>query len=210
MTRWLWRRATRDMTLGTFSLATGASLARSIRTSAVSLIWVSGCFLAPFPVQSADAANVEAVRLWRAPDHTRVVLDLTSAADFSSLSLENPDRFVVDLKKSRITASLSGLPLDGTPIRQVRSGIRRGTDLRLVFDLDGAMRTALFSLPPSETIGDRIVIDFFDEMPVSTPSPVLSVESLEDRDIVIAIDPGHGGEDPGASGPGGLPEKRWF
>lgn len=209
MTRWLWRRATRDMTLGKFSLATGASLARSIRTSAVSLIWVSGCFLTPFPVQSADAANVEAVRLWRAPDHTRVVLDLTSAADFSSLSLENPDRFVVDLKKSRITASLSGLPLDGTPIRQVRSGIRRGTDLRLVFDLDGAMRTALFSLPPSETIGDRIVIDFFDEMPVSTPSPVLSVESLEDRrDIVIAIDPGHGGEDPGASGPGGLPEKK--
>ena len=92
------------MTLGGFSLVTGASLARFIRTSSVSLIWVSGCFLTPFPVQSADAANVEAVRLWRAPDHTRVVLDLTSAADFSSLSLENPDRFVVDLKKSRITA----------------------------------------------------------------------------------------------------------
>ena len=86
MTRWLWRRATRDMTLGGFSLVKGALLARFIRTSAVSLIWVSGCFVTPFPVQSADAADVEAVRLWRAPDHTRVVLDLTSAADFSSLS----------------------------------------------------------------------------------------------------------------------------
>ncbi len=90
MTRWLWQRATRDMTLGGFSLVTGALLARFITTSAVSLIWVSGCFLTPFPVQSADAANVEAVRLWRAPDHTRVVLDLTSAADFSSLSSGKP------------------------------------------------------------------------------------------------------------------------
>ena len=157
---------------------------------------------------SVQAADVEAVRLWRAPDHTRVVLDLSDAAEFSSLSLANPDRFVVDLIDSRIDASLRDLPLEGTPIKQVRSGIRKGSDLRLVFDLDSAVRTSLFSLTPSESIGHRIVIDLFDEVTVAEPSPVLSVESLEGRrDIVIAIDPGHGGEDPGASGPGGLREK---
>ena len=157
---------------------------------------------------SVQAADVEAVRLWRAPDHTRVVLDLSDAAEFSSLSLANPDRFVVDLIDSRIDASLRDLPLEGTPIKQVRSGIRKGSDLRLVFDLDSAVRTSLFSLTPSDSIGHRIVIDLFDEVTVAEPSPVLSIESLEGRrDIVIAIDPGHGGEDPGASGPGGLREK---
>jgi len=159
-----------------------------------------------------QAAEVEAVRLWRAPDHTRVVLDLSGEAEVSTLILENPERFVVDLKSSRLSASLSSLPLEGTPIQSVRSGIRKGTDLRLVFDLATAVRAAVFRLPPSDATGHRVVIDLFDLVPTVTPSvpePVLSVDALEDkRDIVIAIDAGHGGEDPGASGPGGLREKQ--
>ena len=159
-----------------------------------------------------QAAEVEAVRLWRAPDHTRVVLDLSGEAEVSTLILENPERFVVDLKSSRLSASLSSLPLEGTPIQSVRSGIRKGTDLRLVFDLTTAVRAAVFRLPPSDATGHRVVIDLFDLVPTVTPSvpePVLSVDALEDkRDIVIAIDAGHGGEDPGASGPGGLREKQ--
>ena len=159
-----------------------------------------------------QAAEVEAVRLWRAPDHTRVVLDLSGEAEVSTLILENPERFVVDLKSSRLSASLSSLPLEGTPIQSVRSGIRKGTDLRLVFDLATAVRAAVFRLPPSDATGHRVVIDLFDLVPAVTPSvpePVLSVDALEDkRDIVIAIDAGHGGEDPGASGPGGLREKQ--
>ena len=159
-------------------------------------------------VSTASAADVDAVRLWRAPDHTRVVLDLSKAAEFSTLSLENPERFVVDLSQSRLTASLTALPLEGTPISRVRSGIRQGTDLRLVFDLSASVRTSVFLLPPNDTTGHRVVIDLFDKTPTAEPKPVLSVESLEGRrDIVIAIDPGHGGEDPGASGPGGLREK---
>ena len=159
-----------------------------------------------------QAAEVEAVRLWRAPDHTRVVLDLSGEAEVSTLILENPERFVVDLKSSRLSASLSSLPLEGTPIQSVRSGIRKGTDLRLVFDLATAVRAAVFRLPPSDATGHRVVIDLFDLVPTVTPSvpePVLSVDALEDkRDIVITIDAGHGGEDPGASGPGGLREKQ--
>lgn len=157
---------------------------------------------------TVSAADVDAVRLWRAPDHTRVVLDLSGATDFSTLSLENPERFVVDLSQSRLSTSLTSLPLEGTPISRVRSGIRQGTDLRLVFDLSASVRTSVFLLPPNDTTGHRVVIDLFDKTPTAEPKPVLSVESLEGRrDIVIAIDPGHGGEDPGASGPGGLREK---
>ena len=159
-------------------------------------------------VSTASAADVDAVRLWRAPDHTRVVLDLSDAAEFSTLSLDNPERFVVDLSQSRLSANLTALPLEGTPISRVRSGIRQGTDLRLVFDLSASVRTSVFLLPPNDTTGHRVVIDLFDNAPAAEPKPVLSVESLEGRrDIVIAIDPGHGGEDPGASGPGGLREK---
>lgn len=159
-------------------------------------------------VLTVSAADVNAVRLWRAPDHTRLVLDLSEAAEFSTLSLDNPERFVIDLSQSRLTASLTALPLEGTPLSGVRSGIRQGADLRLVFDLSASVRTSVFLLPPNDTTGHRVVIDLFDKTPTEEPEPVLSVESLESRrDIVIAIDPGHGGEDPGALGPGGLREK---
>ena len=84
---------------------------------------------------AARAADVEAVRLWRAPDHTRVVLDLSGLAEFNTLSLANPDRFVVDLASSQLGTSLKPLPLERDADRQLRSGIRKGTDLRLVFDL---------------------------------------------------------------------------
>ena len=194
--------------LGRFALPMRTPNLRKTPAKLLRFMCAAGLSVFGLAAPSVQAADVEAVRLWRAPDHTRVVLDLSDAAEFSSLSLANPDRFVVDLIDSRIDASLRDLPLEGTPIKQVRSGIRKGSDLRLVFDLDSAVRTSLFSLTPSESIGHRIVIDLFDEVTVAEPSPVLSVESLEGRrDIVIAIDPGHGGEDPGASGPGGLREK---
>ncbi len=177
-------------------------VAHALLMTLVAIAWVL------VSASTVSAADVHAVRLWRAPDHTRVVLDLSNAAEFSTLSLDDPERFVVDLSQSQLKASLASLPLEGTPIRGVRSGIRKGTDLRLVFDLNASARTSVFLLPPNDTTGHRVVIDLFDKTLTEEPEPVLSVESLEGRrDIVIAIDPGHGGEDPGALGPGGLREK---
>jgi N-acetylmuramoyl-L-alanine amidase len=170
--------------------------------------WVIASWLSLLPTGPALGADVEAVRLWRAPDHTRVVLDLSEAAAFSTVSLQNPERFVVDLADSRLRTDLGSLPLEGTPIRQLRSGVREGVDLRLVFDLSQKVRTSVFILPPSDATGHRVVVDLFDESMPIEPQPVLSVESLDARrDIIIAIDAGHGGEDPGALGPGGLREK---
>ena len=195
-----------QMTMRCTAAASRSSVARCIARTVLSALAAIGVMLASIP--AAHAADVDAVRLWRAPDHTRVVLDLSGSADFSTLSLENPERFVVDLSRSQLKASLASLPLEGTPISGVRSGIRKGTDLRLVFDLSASVRTSVFLLPPSDTTGYRVVIDLFDEAVAVAPQPVLSVASLDSRrDIVIAIDPGHGGEDPGASGPGGLREK---
>ena len=179
-----------------------------LRASHALFMTLAGIGLVLVLVSTVSAADVNAVRLWRAPDHTRVVLDLSDDAEFSTLSLGNPERFVVDLLQSRLSASLTALPLEGTPISQVRSGIRQGTNLRLVFDLSASVRTSVFLLPHNDTTGHRLVIDLFDKAPTEELRPVLSVESLEGRrDIVIAIDPGHGGEDPGASGQGGLREK---
>ena len=190
------------MTLRYIVNATRLLMRRCIARTVLSALAAIGVVLASTP--AAHAADVDAVRLWRAPDHTRVVLDLSGSADFSTLSLENPERFVVDLSQSQLKASLKSLPLEGTPISGVRSGIRKGTDLRLVFDLSASVRTSVFLLPPNDTTGHRVVIDLFDETVAVAPQPVLSVESLDGRrDIVIAIDPGHGGEDPGASGPDG-------
>lgn len=159
------------------------------------------------------AAEVDAVRLWRAPDHTRIVLDLSDAATFNTLTLENPNRLVLDLLDTRLNTALSTLPLAETPIARVRAGIRQGINLRLVFDLTAQVTASAFLLPPNESTGHRVVVDLFDvdnavADVASNRAPVLSVDTLDARrDIVIAIDPGHGGEDPGASGPGELREK---
>ena len=103
-------------------------------------------------VLTVSAADVNAVRLWRAPDHTRLVLDLSEAAEFSTLSLDNPERFVIDLSQSRLTASLNALPLEGTPLSGVRSGIRQGADLRLRLPLALWARGCPF-LRPSVSLG---------------------------------------------------------
>jgi N-acetylmuramoyl-L-alanine amidase len=130
---------------------------------------VIASWLSLLPTGSALGADVEAVRLWRAPDHTRVVLDVSEVTAFSTVSLENPERFVVDLADSRLRADLASLPLEGTPIRQLRSGVREGDDLRLVFDLSQKVRTSVFILPPSDATGHRVVVDLFDEATSSEP-----------------------------------------
>ena len=159
------------------------------------------------PVQAAEVLDV---RLWRAPDHTRVVFDLSEPVSHSLLELDNPRRLVVDMPDVRLLEALTDLPLDNTPIDRVRSGVREGDDLRIVFDLAAQVRPKSFPLAPNERTGHRLVLDLFDVGSEGEDSQdVKSVEQLSDRrDIVVAIDAGHGGEDPGALGPKKLQEKK--
>ena len=164
---------------------------------------------------TALAVEVHDVRLWRAPDHTRIVFDLTGPAEHRLLTLSNPDRIVLDVSEASLKASLAGLELENTPISLVRSGIREGRDLRVVFDVRAAVDPRSFALKANAQAqtGDRLVLDLYDRNPVSSPSaapePVKTAATTDrgNRDIIIAIDAGHGGEDPGAIGPNRQREK---
>jgi N-acetylmuramoyl-L-alanine amidase len=159
--------------------------------------------------QAAQAAQVRDVRLWRAPDHTRLVLDLSAPVEHRLLILDNPRRVVLDLTDATLATAYDDLPLDNTPIRTLRSGVRNGADLRLVLDLRAAVAPKSFALRATDQASDRLVIDLFDQdQGNAEPSVKKSAHSDERRDVIIAIDAGHGGEDPGASGPGGLREKQ--
>ncbi len=152
---------------------------------------------------AALSMQLKDVRLWRAPDHTRVVFDLDSAPSHNLITLDNPHRVVIDLKDTQFATSFSGLTLANTPIVKMRHGIRKGDDLRIVLDLSEQVKPRSFTLKANEVRGNRLVLDLYDLTPrsVKQPSVKKSVDSSAKRDIVIAIDAGHGGEDPGALGP---------
>lgn len=154
------------------------------------------------------AANIESVRLWRAPDHTRLVFDLSGSADHKVFPLKAPARIVVDITNSSMKASLDGLELENTPIQQVRYGKRNNRDIRVVLDLNASVKPRSFLLAKHGDKQDRLVIDLYDSNleTVKTVRQVVKAESGK-RDIVVAIDAGHGGEDPGALGPKRIREK---
>ena len=149
------------------------------------------------------SANIEDIRIWQAPDHTRLVFDLSDKASYQLFTLESPDRVVVDFKDTVLVSDLSILDFSNTAVENIRSGIRDNNDVRLVIDLDHKTRPASFTLAPNIDLGHRLVVDLYNSG-LSTndnESPPLHSESLEDRrDIVVAISAGHGGEDPGSIG----------
>ena len=169
--------------------------------------WI-GAILGWLVAGAAMAADVHDVRLWRAPDHTRVVFDLTGPSEHNLFVLQNPTRIVLDVTDTRLKTNLSDLQLDNTPIRQVRSAVREGDDLRIVMDMSASVDPRSFSLKANEKAGDRLVVDLFDQNATAAkPAVKKTAQQGSKRDIIIAIDAGHGGEDPGALGPGKRREK---
>jgi len=157
---------------------------------------------------SVWAVDVHDVRLWRAPDHTRIVFDLTGPVEHSLFVLSNPRRIVVDIQDTNLSTDLSDLQLSNTPISFVRSGVRDGDDLRVVMEVSAQLDPRTFVLQANEQAGHRLVVDLYDnQTQPSAPAVKKSVQESSKRDVVIAIDAGHGGEDPGATGPNRLREK---
>tara|TARA_B110000208_G_scaffold17370_2_gene20850 strand:+ start:2537 stop:3823 length:1287 start_codon:yes stop_codon:yes gene_type:complete len=154
----------------------------------------------------AWAADVDSVRLWRAPDSTRLVFDLSSTAEYNIFALQNPNRLVIDLSDSRVKTQFDKLDFTNTPIASIRVAARNKTDVRVVLDLKNTVSPKSFSLKANEQYSDRLVIDLFDKKRVVSRS-VEQVVKKKNRKIVIAIDAGHGGEDPGATGPKKVREK---
>ena len=154
------------------------------------MLWISPSY----------AAEVDSLRLWRAPDNTRLVLDLSGPVEHKVFTLDNPNRLVIDIKNSTLKTTFDKLDLASTPIDAMRSGVRGDADLRLVFDLKKPVTVKSFTLKAYEQYGDRLVVDIFDKKQ-SSNKPVSKVVPVDNRRIVVAIDAGHGGEDPGALGP---------
>lgn len=155
------------------------------------------------------AAEVDGVRLWRAPDSTRLVFDLSEAADHKLFTLQNPNRVVIDISGAQLKQGFGDVPISDTPIAKIRYGDRKDGSLRVVLDMQSQVSPRSFALKKHGDKPDRLVIDLYDTTPAKKAEPVKVVKdvSSEKRDILVAIDAGHGGEDPGAIGPKKLREK---
>lgn len=164
--------------------------------------------------QIALAQNtINSVRVWPSPDSTRVVFDLNDKPDFSYFMLKNPARLVIDLKNTDKLDSLPAIPQKHQIVSKLRySKPKDSKSVRFVFELARASKPVVFALLPTEPYKHRLVVDLVDKTPkaepvVSTNTSVKKRELHQERDIVIAIDAGHGGEDPGSIGPSGTYEK---
>ncbi|MGK9067105.1 N-acetylmuramoyl-L-alanine amidase [Stutzerimonas chloritidismutans] len=181
-------------------------------------------------VQVFAASDVQSVRLWRAPDNTRLVFDLSGPVEHKVFTLTAPDRIVIDVDGGELPKPFDQLPLQNTPISGLRAAKYDADTLRVVIDLSTQVSPKSFTLPPNQQYGHRLVVDLFDDpadaasstasvpatttpgkpaAPVSPALPSVTLPAVPGgkRDIVIAIDAGHGGEDPGAIGPGKVYEK---
>ena len=148
----------------------------------------------------AEAVQVQAARMWTAPDHTRFVLDLSRPVDYRVFRLHAPERIVLDLRKSRLRADLARLPVPDPVVARVRWGRPERGVLRIVLDVKEEVRPRSFLLRPMRGRPWRLVVDLLrraEERTITKPAGV----------IVVAVDAGHGGEDPGAIGPHGIREK---
>ena len=180
----------------------------------------------------AGQVTVKGARIWSAPDHTRIVIDTAAPVQHKVFALDGPDRLVVDIADARLVGDLPAADGSDLVVSGLRSGVRDGDDLRVVLDLKQAVKVKSFLLKPNGTYGHRLVIDVSPRsgtpmrdapMLAARSAPVqaasrgtppattrhLSVQpkGTRHRDVIVAVDAGHGGDDPGAMGPSGTREK---
>jgi N-acetylmuramoyl-L-alanine amidase len=161
-------------------------------------------------------ATLRNLRLWQAPDHTRLVFDLSEPVQYQLQLVENPERVVVDFKNASLLGGIHSPEYAGRFLRGIRSGRPQADTLRIVLDLRQRMRPRAALLPPAAPYGHRLVIDLYTTDAVETaptaapvtpaPPPAPAARPQAGR-FVVAIDAGHGGEDPGATGRRGTQEK---
>jgi N-acetylmuramoyl-L-alanine amidase len=192
----------------------------------------AGLTLLVTPLANAGAApTLLAVRVWPAADYTRVTLEYQAAMSqplsFSHLLLKNPDRLVLDIEGVEFNSVLQSLPgkiLENDPqIRLIRAGRFKPEVVRIVIELKGEVKPQVFSLKPVGDYGHRLVLDLYPNEPPDPLMALLEKHGKSDpfgaagdkagqlpdvtRLVTVMIDPGHGGEDPGAVGRGGSLEK---
>lgn len=153
------------------------------------------------------SADVDSVRVWQSPENTRLVFDLSKPHQHKIFTLENPYRLVIDLGgNAKFKPDIAKVDLASTLVTGLRTGRQKNKDLRLVFQLRGDVNPKSSILAPNKIYPHhRLVVDLFEKNQQAI-EPVITVKTVADkvaynkRDIIVAIDAGHGGEDPGAVG----------
>jgi N-acetylmuramoyl-L-alanine amidase len=163
-------------------------------------------FLTLLAVAAQSATTVENIRIWAENGKTRVVLDMSRSAEHSIFTLRGPDRLVIDLKDGKLARGLTDLPKGVGSVRSIRSALQSNGQLRVVLDLNENVRSRSFTAGPNSQYGDRLVIDLQRSGNLQTVKRA-SEKYRPGRDIVVAVDPGHGGHDPGAIGKAKTREK---
>ena len=189
------------------------------------------------PIAWAQGARLASARVWPAHEYTRVIFESTAPLAWQVLTLKDPERVVLDLDGIEAGPELAALAQrihpDDPHIAAIRYGRKSATTLRVVLDVKPGLVAQAFALKPVAEFGHRLVVDL---IPIAPPDPLMALldpdrAKPEARDapvfeppppgeapkaaprrdaarrVVVAIDPGHGGEDPGAVGPKGTYEK---
>lgn len=171
------------------------------------LYFIVASLLLPHLAASSSKVSVKNLRLWNAPDNTRVVLDLSSGIDHRISTFSNPDRIAIDLKDARLSSDIPHEIKDNPFIKRFRYGQYSKNITRIVIDLKKPVRVKSFTLKPNNVYGHRLVVDLFDKYTATAPKVARSAPKHTGI-VTVAIDAGHGGEDFGASGKKKTREKK--
>lgn len=159
----------------------------------IALIWLA-------LIPELSASDINGIRFWQDPEKTRVVFDLSDDVKYKVFTLSKPSRLVVDIEKSSLKTDLSSVELPKSLVSDIRSS-NKSKNIRVVIDLKKSVTTKDFTLKPFQKFGHRLVVDL---KPKDSKKKVIKTvkNTVKDnnRDLVVVIDAGHGGEDPGAPG----------
>ena len=165
---------------------------------------------------AAEGSELKGIRSHESPDKVRLVMDLSAPVEHTLFTLDEPKRVVIDIldtdaNSSRFRDRKWLSTLTKGPVKSVRLSPETSQNLRVVLELKGMVKPKSFLLRPIGQYGDRLVVDLVkaSEKAVlpAAREPMAPPKSQSARDVVIAIDAGHGGDDPGAIGPKRIYEK---
>lgn len=177
------------------------------RRHLLNLMLASAAFVLPFSVSATQIRNA---RISRSDNKLRLVFDLSGAVSYKTFTLSAPERVIIDLSGVSLEGDFSQLALSDTLIRSIRSGHFGQGNTRIVLDLNSPVQLNSFLLAPQDGQGHRLVLDLMSAsagLPASVPRETPQEKSHPKRDIMVVVDPGHGGKDPGAIGAKGEREK---
>ncbi|WP_397323425.1 N-acetylmuramoyl-L-alanine amidase AmiC [Pantoea agglomerans] len=173
----------------------------------------------------AAKSHIVAVRIWPSSTYSRMTLESNVALKYKQFALSNPERLVIDIQGLHLNPVLKGVDkqvrVDDPFIKNARVGQFDSNTVRVVLELKRNVAPKIFNLSPVAGINHRLVVDLYPSQNQVEDDPLLALlkdynqgdlekdegvqaplpgKAGRDRPIIIMIDPGHGGEDPGAHG----------